>query len=117
MTLSLSFPRCGCVRRVTDIRSQLKMNSPLDSAFWDAMIGAIGAVIGAIIGAWTAGKFLLKAQKLEANARRDSERQAQFERVKAVLQAFEVELKAFEAFILGLEQAFTNWEKEPYRKP
>ena len=86
------------------------MISPFDSPFWSA---TIGAVIGGLITGW----FVLRAQKLEAKERRESERQAELDRVKAVLQAFAAELNAFEkGFVTGLEAAFTAWEKEPYRK-
>jgi hypothetical protein len=80
------------------------------SPFWSAIAGA---VIGGVITGW----FVLQAQKQEATERREGDRQTERERVKAVLQAFGAELKTFEkGFVGGLEEAFKNWEKEPYGK-
>jgi hypothetical protein len=80
------------------------------SPFWSAIFGA---VIGGLITGW----FVLKAQKQEAKERREADRQTEREEVKAVLQAFAAELKSFEkGFVHGLDEAFGNWEKEPYRR-
>jgi hypothetical protein len=80
------------------------------SPFWQ---GVGGSLLGALVG----GLFVLWAQTRANRAQRKRDRVTEDKTVRAVLQAFGAELKAFEkGFVKGLDDAFKNWENDPYKK-